>query len=63
LNPIKSDPVASRIAYLMVWRNARKNHHYGPYPNHPSTPDFLTFSKDSWLVFEGQIPDLYRLHR
>lgn len=63
LNPIKSDPVASRIAYLMVWRNARKDHHYGPYPNHSSTADFLTFSKDSWLVFEGRIPDMYRLHR
>lgn len=63
LNPIKSDPVASRIAYLMVWRNARKDHHYGPYPNHPSAADFLTFSKDNWLVFEGRIPNLYRLQR
>ncbi len=63
LNPIKSDPVASRIAYLMIWRNARKDHHYGPYPNHSSTADFLTFSKDNWLVFEGRIPDMYRLQR
>ncbi|MBX2877975.1 MAG: glycoside hydrolase family 26 protein [Saprospiraceae bacterium] len=60
LEPIKSDSVASRIAYMMVWRNARKDHHYGPYPDHPSAPDFQTFSEDQWLIFEGRIPDLYR---
>lgn len=60
LEPIKSDPVASRIAYMMVWRNARKDHHYGPYPNHPSAADFKTFSQDNWLIFEGRIPELYR---
>ncbi len=60
LGPIKSDAVASRIAYMMVWRNARKDHHYGPYPDHQSAADFKTFSEDQWLIFEGRIPDLYR---
>ena len=60
LTPIKSDSIASRIAYMMVWRNARKDHHYGPYPNHPSASDFRSFSQDQWLIFEGRIPDLYR---
>ncbi len=60
LEPIKSDEIASRIAYMMVWRNARKDHHYGPYPNHQSATDFKTFSQDQWLILEGRIPDLYR---
>jgi len=47
----------------MVGRNARKDYHDVPYPNHSSTADFLVFSKDDGLIFEGQIPDLYRLQR
>lgn len=60
LEPIKSDSIASRIAYMMVWRNARKDHHYGPYPSHQSAADFKRFSEDQWLIFEGRIPELYR---
>jgi mannan endo-1,4-beta-mannosidase len=61
LNPIKNDSVASRISWLMVWRNARPTHHYGPYPGHVSTPNFIQFSKDPVLLFQAQLPKLYRL--
>lgn len=61
LEPIKNDPVASRIAYMMVWRNARLNHHYGPFPGHSSVPDFLRFAEDEFTLFANDLPKLYRL--
>lgn len=61
LDPIKSDPVASRIAWILLWRNARKTHHYGPYPKHISAPNFIKFSQDSTMVFEDRLPNVYRL--
>ena len=60
LNPIKSHPDASQIAYVMVWRNARKTHHYGPYPSHPSNPDFLEFIKDNSVIMQDKLPNMYR---
>ncbi len=62
LNPIKNDPVASRISWVMVWRNARPTHHYAPYPGHSSVPDFLQFSQDPRVLFAPQLPNLYRLN-
>lgn len=61
LNPIKGDPAASRIAWVLVWRNARPDHHFGPYPGHASVPDFLEFSNDSMMLFQDALPDLYDL--
>jgi mannan endo-1,4-beta-mannosidase len=63
---IRSDPVAQRIAWVLVWRNAnheqeRPNHFYGPYPGHPSTPDFVRFRADPLTLFEDDLPDMYRL--
>lgn len=41
-----------RIAYVMVWRNARPSHHYGPFKGHPSAEDFRKFAshQDIWLL-------------
>ena len=61
LGPIKSDPEASKISWMLVWRNARPTHHYAPYPGHPSVPDFLKFFNDPLTAFQGEYPDLYRL--
>jgi len=61
LKPIKAEPKASQIAYLLVWRNARLSHHFGPFAGHPSAPDFLKFSKDPLLLFQNKLPDMYRL--
>jgi mannan endo-1,4-beta-mannosidase len=58
LEPIKSDP-SIKIAYLMVWRNARVNHHYAPYPGHPSADDFMIFYKDDKTLFESDIQNFY----
>ncbi|HPQ98803.1 MAG TPA: glycosyl hydrolase [Saprospiraceae bacterium] len=56
---IASDPVACRIAYLMVWRNARTNHHFGPFKGHPSANDFIKFVQEPQVLTVSELPDLY----
>lgn len=59
LEPIKNDPVACRIAYQAVWRNANTTHHYAPYPGHASVPDFKDFYNDPWTIFLNDMPAIY----
>ncbi len=61
LEGIKTAPESDHIAYLLVWRNARTNHHYAPYPGHASVNDFLKFKEDSSVVFLGDLPDMYHV--
>jgi mannan endo-1,4-beta-mannosidase len=65
LPAIRDDSVARRIAWVLVWRNAnrdtdRPNHFYAPYPGHPSAADFKRFRDDPFVLFEDELPDLYR---
>ena len=61
LHHIKADPVASRIAWVLVWRNARAEHHYGPYPGHASVPNFIEFCEDPLILMEDDLPRMYKL--
>ena len=61
LAAIKKDPVATQIAWVLVWRNARHSHHYGPHPDHNSALDFVGFSRDPIMIFQDNIPKIYRL--
>ena len=63
LGQIKTSPLARQIAYFMVWRNARPDHFYAPYPGHPSVPGFLEFHADPLTVFENDKPQLYTVPR
>jgi len=63
LGQLKAHPQARQIAYLMVWRNARLNHFYAPYPGHASVPGFLQFYADSVTTFESDHPRLYTVPR
>jgi mannan endo-1,4-beta-mannosidase len=58
---IKADPVASRIAWILVWRNARPTHHYAPYPGHKSASNFQEFCNDPVIMMTDQLPKLYKL--
>ncbi len=49
------------IAYALVWRNARTDHHYAPYPGHPSVGSFLEFKEDSSTFFLNDLPNMYQL--
>ena len=59
LNPLKDHNLISGIAYALVWRNASVEHHFAPYKEHSSVPDFLTFYEDEVTVFSDGLPDLY----
>jgi mannan endo-1,4-beta-mannosidase len=68
LAAIKGDAVARRIAWVLVWRNAnrttdRPDHYYAPYPGHPSAADFVEFRGDPLILFEDDLPQLYRSPR
>lgn len=60
LTPILQDQVASRIAWLMVWRNDSSTHHYGPYPGHACVPDFLAFAKHERIMMNDRLPSMYK---
>jgi len=62
LKAIASDPVARRISYALVWRNAhnRPGHFYAPYPGQASAPDFVRFYAHPFVRFEDRLPDLYK---
>ncbi len=34
----------SGVSYVLVWRNDKKVHHFGPFENHPSADDFRQFA-------------------
>lgn len=59
LNPLKNDPVAKKVAYAAVWRNASTSHHYAPYPGHGSADDFMDFYNDTTTVFLDDLQDMY----
>lgn len=61
LQPLLNDPDARRAAYVLVWRNARLSHHYGPFPGHHSAPDFVAFANDKHILLESDLPRMYRL--
>lgn len=62
LQTIKNDPLASQIAWVLVWRNARFSHHFGPYPSHKTADDFRAFSRDSMMLFKSDLNhSVYRL--
>lgn len=54
LNPIKQDPVARNIAYVLVWRNHSESHFFAPYPGHNSAEDFKAFYRDPFTLFGEQ---------
>jgi len=60
LSPIKNDPQARKIAWILIWRNASKEHFYAPYPGHQSSQDFINFMNDEMILFENKLPKMYK---
>jgi mannan endo-1,4-beta-mannosidase len=56
LKSIVADPIASRIAWALVWRNDNEKHHYAPYSGHSSAEDFRRFAANPnvWMLDELQ---------
>jgi mannan endo-1,4-beta-mannosidase len=61
LKPIKSDSLARRVSWMLVWRNHSTRHHYAPYPGHPSAENFVAFEKDPFTWFLEDLPEMYKL--
>lgn len=60
LKPIKKSSQPIRISYILVWRNASTEHHFGPFPGHPSEQDFKKFYKDKMTLFENDLKNMYK---
>ncbi len=59
LKTIMTDNKTKNITWVLVWRNGRLDHHYAPYPGHPSADDFIEFKNHPFVLFEDELPDLY----
>ncbi|MGC9344701.1 MAG: glycoside hydrolase family 26 protein [Bacteroidales bacterium] len=62
LDPIKSDSLARRVSWMLVWRNHSTRHHYAPYPKHPSAENFKSFEKDTFTWFLEDLPEMYMIN-
>jgi len=60
LAALKYSEQSKKTAWALVWRNASKDHHFAPYQGHKSVPDFLKFYRDQLMIFENELPDMYR---
>jgi len=65
LKALTYNPKASGIAYVLTWRNAnyekeQRDHFYASYEGHASAPDMKKFRDDDLIVFEDELPDLYK---
>ncbi len=57
--PILADPLARRISWMLVWRNAGTEHHFAPSPGHLSVPDFREMASSPKIWLENDLPKLY----
>lgn len=46
------------IAWVLLWRNARKDHYFGIYPEEASATDFKTFAKKKDILFLEDIDQI-----
>jgi mannan endo-1,4-beta-mannosidase len=51
---------SKKIAWALVWRNAREDHFFGPYPGHISEGNFIQFYNNPLTTFESDLPQMYQ---
>ena len=51
LAPLRDDPVARRVAWMLLWRNANEEHFWVPPATHPYARDFRDFHEDPYTHF------------
>lgn len=42
-------------SWVLIWRNYSKDHHYAPYPGHPSARDFKKFAEHDLMLFMNDL--------
>lgn len=52
----------NKPVYILVWRNAYDlpGHYYAPYPGHPAGKDFVRFKELPDVLFENELPQMYK---
>jgi len=55
LHPIKSDPQASKISYLLIWANYHEDAFFSIFKGHFNEADFVKMRKDGFLLFEEDL--------
>lgn len=60
LNTIKSDSVANRISFALVWRNASFSHYWLPVQGTHGFSSFSTFYSDKVAMFDSNLPAMYK---
>jgi mannan endo-1,4-beta-mannosidase len=58
LAPIKRDPVARQIAFLLLWQNRTEERFFVPWGDHPLVEDFKAFAADPVMMFEDELKSL-----
>ncbi|MCX2742268.1 glycosyl hydrolase [Mangrovivirga sp. M17] len=58
LEPLKSSN--ANLAWVLVWRNANKEHYFVPYKGHPNEEDFIAFEQDESTLFLKDIRNPYK---
>lgn len=51
LAPLRDDPVARRVAWMLLWRNANEEHFWVPPATHPYARDLRDFHEDPYTHF------------
>ncbi|MNM06316.1 Mannan endo-1,4-beta-mannosidase precursor [compost metagenome] len=65
VDALKSDPDASRMAYMLTWANFNSNSIYVPYRNSPEygdhelLPDFTDYYNDDYTYFDRELSGVY----
>lgn len=62
---INATETTRQIAWALVWRNAnhendRPDHYFVPYAGHSSAENFIEFRNHPLILFEDDLPDMYR---
>ncbi|MGE4287887.1 MAG: glycoside hydrolase family 26 protein [Salinivirgaceae bacterium] len=52
---ITSGKLQTKPLWVLLWRNARTDHFYAPYPGHSSVADFITFKNHPLTLFLNDI--------
>jgi mannan endo-1,4-beta-mannosidase len=60
LLPVLDTDSTKGLAWVLVWRNHREEHHYAPYDGHPSADDFVKFREHPMTLFLDDLPGLYK---
>jgi mannan endo-1,4-beta-mannosidase len=60
LDRLNATEKTRKLAWVLVWRNDRTEHHYAPYPGHISADDFKLFVKHPRTLFLSDMPPMYQ---